>query len=75
MGFDDALNKAKDFAKDNPDKVDKGLDSASDQVKNRVGDEHHDKIDSAGDAARDRLGLGDQDDKGGNDSTGQDGRG
>lgn len=65
MGFDDALNKAKDFAKDNPDKVDKGLDSASDQAKSRVGDEHHDKIDGAGDTARDRLGLGDQDDKGG----------
>ena len=60
MVFDDAVNKAKNFAKGNPDKVDQGLDAASEQVKNRVGDEHHDKIDSAGDAARDHLGLGDQ---------------
>lgn len=75
MGFDDALNKAKDFAKDNPDKVDKGLDSASDQAKSRVGDEHHDKIDGAGDSARDHLGLGGQDDKGGQDSGGQGNRG
>src|SRR5690625_2244335 len=58
--FDDAVNKAKNFAKGNQDKVDQGLDAASEQVKNRVGDEHHDKIDSAGDAARDHLGLGDQ---------------
>lgn len=68
MGFDDALNKAKDFAKNNEDKVDQGIDSASEQAKSRVGEEHHDKIDGAGDAVRDRLGFGGQDDEGGDDS-------
>ena len=66
MVFDDAVNKAKNFAKGNPDKVDQGLDAASEQAKNRVGDEHHDKIDGAGDAARDRLGMGGDQGKGGN---------
>src|SRR5690625_1633514 len=64
--FDDAVNKAKNFAKGNQDKVDQGLDAASEQVKNRVGDEHHDKIDGAADAARDHLGVGGDQGKGGN---------
>ncbi|MGO1200330.1 MAG: antitoxin, partial [Dermabacteraceae bacterium] len=39
MGFDDALNKAKDFANENPDKVEQGLDGASDQIKDRLPDD------------------------------------
>lgn len=58
MGFDDALNKAKGFADDNPDKVSQGLDSASDQVKERTPDNIDGHVDTGTDAARDRVGLG-----------------
>ena len=58
MGFDDALNKAKGFADDNPDKVSQGLDSASDQVKERTPYNIDGHVDTGTDAARDRLGLG-----------------
>lgn len=58
MGFDDALNKAKGFADDNPDKVSQGLDSASDQIKERTPDNIDGHVDTGTDAARDRLGLG-----------------
>lgn len=63
MGFDDALNKAKDFANDNPDKVEQGLDGASEQVKNRTPDNIDGHVDTGTDAARDRLGLGGDKDK------------
>lgn len=63
MGFDDALNKAKDFADDNPDKVEQGLDGATDQVKDRTPDNADGHVDKGADAARDRLGLGGDDDK------------
>lgn len=58
MGFDDALNKAKDYANDNPDKVEQGLDGASDQIKDRTPDSIDGHVDTGSDAARDRLGLG-----------------
>ncbi len=58
MGFDDALNKAKDFANDNPDKVEQGLDGATDQVKDRAPDSVDGHVDTGADAARDQLGLG-----------------
>ncbi|MGO1977708.1 antitoxin [Brachybacterium tyrofermentans] len=64
MGFDDALNKAKDYAGENPDKVNQGLDAASDQVKERTPDNIDEHVDTGADAARDRFGLG-GDDKGG----------
>lgn len=63
MGFDDALNKAKGFADDNPDKVEKGIDTGSDQLKERTGGKHDEHIDRGSDAAKDRLGLGGQDEK------------
>lgn len=63
MGFDDALNKAKDFASDNPDKVEQGLDGASDQIKERTPDSAHGHVDTGTDAARDHLGLGGDDNK------------
>ena len=63
MGFDDALNKAKDFANDNPDKVEQGLDGATDQVKDRTPDNIDQHVDSGADAARDQLGPGGDDKK------------
>lgn len=63
MGFDDALNKAKGFADDNPDKAEKGIDTASDQLKERTGGKHDEHIDRGSDAAKDHLGLGGQDKK------------
>lgn len=70
MGFDDALNKAKDLAGDNPDKVDQGIDAATDQIKERTPDSVDEHVDSGADAARDQFGLGGDDkekgEKGGN---------
>ncbi|HEX7352400.1 antitoxin [Brachybacterium sp.] len=64
MGFDDALNKAKDFANDNPDKVEQGLDGASDQIKDRTPDNIDSHVDTGADAARDHFALGGDDKKG-----------
>lgn len=58
MGFDDALNKAKDFAGENSDQVNQGIDGASDQVKERTPDNIDEHVDTGADAARDQLGLG-----------------
>lgn len=65
MGFDDALNKAKDYAGENPDKVNQGLDAAGDQIKDRTPDNLDKHVDTGTDAARDHFGLG-GDDKGEN---------
>lgn len=64
MGFDDALNKAKDYANENPDKVEQGLDGASDQIKERTPDSVDGHVDSGADAARDHFGLGGDDNQG-----------
>lgn len=56
MGFDDALNKAKDVAGENSEQVEKGIDGASDQIKERTPDQVDGGVDKAGDAARDHLG-------------------
>lgn len=61
MGFDDALNKAKDFAGDNSEQVNQGIDNASDQIQERTPDQFDGGVDQAGDAARDQLGLGGDD--------------
>ncbi|MDV3295660.1 MAG: antitoxin [Brachybacterium paraconglomeratum] len=58
MGFDDALNKAKDFAGENSDQVNQGIDGAADQVKERTPDNIDEHVDTGSDAARDQLGLG-----------------
>lgn len=58
MGFDDALNKAKDVAGENSEQVEKGIDGAGDQIKERTPDQVDGGVDQAGDAARDQLGLG-----------------
>lgn len=63
MGFDDALNKAKDLASENPEKAEQMLDAAGEQVKERTPDNVDDQVDSGMDAARDKFGLGDEGDK------------
>jgi len=64
MGFDDALNKAKGLAEDNPDKVEQVLDQAGEQIKERTPDNVDKQVDSGIDAAKDRMGLGKDDKKG-----------
>ncbi|GAA1483207.1 antitoxin [Brachybacterium fresconis] len=58
MGFDDALNKAKDLAGENSDKVDQGIDAATEQIKERTPDSVDEHVDSGADAAREQFGLG-----------------
>lgn len=58
MGFDDALNKAKQAASDHPEAVDKGIDAASDQVTQRTNDDVDQHVERGADAARDRFGSG-----------------
>lgn len=64
MGFDDALNKAKDLANDNPDQVDAALDQAGEQIKERTPDNVDGQVDSGIDAAKDRLGVGGDENQG-----------
>ena len=63
MGFDDALNKAKDLAGEHSDQVSKGIDGAADQVKEHTPDNVDQHVDTGADAARDKLGLGGDDKK------------
>lgn len=53
------FDKAKDAMGQNSDKVDQGVDQAGDFAKDKVGEEHADKVDKASDAAKDQLGGGD----------------
>ncbi|WP_114853694.1 antitoxin [Brachybacterium sp. YJGR34] len=64
MGFDDALNKAKDLAGDNPEQVDQALDAASEQIKERTPDSVDEQVDSGVDAAREQFGQGGDDNQG-----------
>ena len=57
MGFDDALNKAKDLASENPEQAEQVLDAAGDQIKERTPDNVDEQVDSGLDAARDHIGL------------------
>ena len=63
MGFDDALNKAKGFASKNSDQTEQALDTASEKIKERTPDNVDGHVDKGADAARDRLGLGGDDNK------------
>ena len=53
-------DKAKQFANDNPDKVDQGIDKAGDAVDERTGGQHAEQVDKAQDALRDKLGGGNE---------------
>ena len=61
MGFmDDALDKAKDLAGDNADKLEGAVDKAADLADEKTGGKFSDQIDSGADAAKEQLGkLGD----------------
>lgn len=55
------FDKAKQFADDNPDKVNQGIDKAGDAIDQRTGGKHAEHVDKAQDAARKRFGgEGDQ---------------
>lgn len=64
MGFDDALNKAKDFASDTPDKAEQVLNTAEEKSTERTPDSVDGHVASGADAARDQLGPGGDDKKG-----------
>jgi 4-alpha-glucanotransferase len=53
------MDKAKDFANDHDEQVDKGLDKAGDQVDDRTGNKHSSQIDKGVDQAQERTGSGD----------------
>lgn len=57
MGIGDMVNKAKEFAKDNSEQAEKGIDAVAEQIKDRVPDQHDAAVDQAADAARRQLGL------------------
>ncbi len=50
------FDKAKQFADDNPDKVNQGIDKAGDIVDERTDGKHSEQVDKAQDAARKHLG-------------------
>lgn len=52
------FDKAKQFADDNPDKVNQGIDKAGDTVDERTGGKHAEHVDKAQDAARKRVANG-----------------
>lgn len=59
--MNDFLNKAKDMAADNPDKVSEGIDKGKDFANEKTGGQHSEHIDKAADAAEQHLtGGGDE---------------
>jgi MT0933-like antitoxin protein len=56
----DFMDRAKDFADEHDDQVDKGLERAGDEVDERTGGKYGDKIDKGVDAAQERTGEGDE---------------
>lgn len=64
MGFDDALNKAKNLASENPEQAEQMLDAAGEQIKERTPDNVDGQVDSGLDAARDKFGLGGDENQG-----------
>ncbi|MEE1618136.1 antitoxin [Brachybacterium sp. J144] len=57
MGFDDALNKAKGLAEENPEQVEQALDAAGEQIKERTPDNVDGQVDEGVEAAKDKFGL------------------
>ncbi len=53
------MDKAKDFADQHDEQVDKGIDKAGDQVDARTGNKHSEQIDRGVDEAQKRTGAGD----------------
>lgn len=59
MDFNSLINKAKDFARKNPDKVRQGLDRAENMANERTGGKYADQIKKGGDAVETQLGVPD----------------
>jgi hypothetical protein len=53
------MDKAKDFADDHDEQVDKGIQKAGDQVDQRTGNKYDSQIDKGVDQAQERTGTGD----------------
>lgn len=49
------FDKAKQFAADNPDKVDQGVDKVGDAIDAKTGNKHAEHVDKAQEAARNHL--------------------
>lgn len=49
------MDKAKDFAEQNPEKVDQAVDKAGDAVDAKTGAKHAEHVDRAQDTVKDRL--------------------
>lgn len=56
MGFDDALNKAKDFAGDHKDESDKAIDGASQKAQDAAPDQLDGGIDKGATGLKDSIG-------------------
>lgn len=56
--MNDFLNKAKDFAGENPDKVQQGIDKGQDMVNEKTGNKHSEHVEKGGGAVEKGLGLG-----------------
>jgi len=67
MGFlDDLKNKAKALAEEHSDKIEQGIDNASDLIDDKTGGQHHDKIETGSAKAKDFVEqLGQADSAGG----------
>jgi hypothetical protein len=60
MGFlDDAVDKAKDLADKNDEKVDDAIEKAGDLVDDRADDKYAGQVDNAQDFLQDKTGAGD----------------
>ena len=53
--FDSAKDKASEFAQDNPDKLDQGVEKAGDFADDKTGGQHADQIDKGQDLAHEKL--------------------
>lgn len=58
--FDNLRDKAEDFAKDNPDKVQQASDQVGDKIDDATGGKFADQVDKGQDALSDQFGGGDK---------------
>lgn len=63
MGVGDFVDKAKDLASENKDKVKDGIDQAGDFVDEKTGGKHSEHVDKAQDTAKDYVDDLAEDDK------------
>lgn len=60
VDFGSLVNKAKDFARKNPDKLRDGLSKAEDTISSKTGGKYDSQIHSAGDKVEQQLGVDEQ---------------